>query len=837
VDTVQTYSLNGEETVLDSPPVAPLRPQLSMPPPPPPRVAVAAARSHSTQSHVGQEAKEEVDELNRENVIDLPKSQCRVLPSRPNGWCFYLSVISAIKMLRDPTDTEVTDEEAQELATEISDYLRGLPQNDPSIILIQGLLQRRIPAGPADQRVQALDAAKAAIDADPAIEEEIKGALKESLDFQYRHSAEGAVYETDRNGKVVDSVEEYITGLNTPFQGDVHQGPLIWPDASIIGRLVGIHRDVGIRIYVPRDSDYHLIADFADEGIQNYVTIVYVNRNHYDILVCSPPPSTDATARELPRRPQISTTRATIGSRFLSALKTAKRKLTFSSLKKGIGKLGAGLKKAYKLVRTGQFKGEIIVSGERVRIDETDFNEAKFVDVVSFSKKYFPGYEGDDLETAKAVFSMIFHINYDSSKNNFLPPCNAEEREILMLGLINRRQTLFTEMKKIQLVRGDAVILRTKLELYERLSIIIGELERHEAAGRCQEYNPDGSPAGFKKVNLKDEDEMRNLLRQFAFLVLQAKMEVPQYSYATADAKELLTKLNQEKISQDEMEQYLLMWREQALAKGEPENIPRIIAEILDGVNAQPGLLQLMLDDELESLFAQIVETARREYDVDTGRGGPPQILIAFNDFIRTLEEQGADFKTKVLRLILWIIQKNKECWDILSGLRGEEAARVRELQRHTAELAESQRELAAAQRRLEESEARYRGCLGQSAGLEGNAARTQAALERLNAEFEAYKESQARALEAAQRESQCRGDQGAVRTEIEKLQARIGEAEARAAAAAAANTAINRDLAAERSRTAILERERDLLRQQLPPAAAAAAARLEAPPQLKGAA
>ena len=775
-----------------------------------------------TEATAGSNVQEELDVIDAQGDAQLPVAEYSVVTVPGNGWCLYLSVLIAKEMLRRGIPIDAMKEEdrwnpqALELAQSVSEELKKQPADGPIRALIEGLLQRNAPADiPDAERDAKRDEALAAIDADDSINIDLKAGLKESLRFQY--VKDGSTFEKGRDEQPIQNYDEYVTKLSESLNDDIKQGPKVWPDAAVIGNIVGDLLSLNIYIYQRAGNYYNLVAKFGDADSESKIKILYVNRNHFDILYHTHFP-TDAKATELAQPAAQGTQKSvSIGRRFLTALRTAKKKFSVASLKQGISKFGKGIKDSRKLLKTGQFKGEIIVAGERVRVDETDFLDDGEYNIASFSKKFFPGFEGDDLEAAKAVFSMIFHINYDTANDNFLPPCDEEQRKILLTGLATRRETLYAEMKNIQEQRGDAIILRTKLELYERLNILILELQRHEASGRCQEYNADGSPAGFKKINLEMEEQMRQLLRQFAFITLQAKMEVPEYADTTDNAKEILTRLNEDKLNREEMNGYLMLWREQAAQMDPPQNIPRIIAEILDGVDAQPGVIAAMVDDERDSLFAEIVRLAREEYQVNTRDQEAPRLLTEFNEFIQTLEEeQVPDSNRKLMRLISWILRKNKECWDTLGALQGDEAARAAAVENGAMKTAQVQRELTAAKQKLTDCEARYRQTLESNSKLEGARAQTQAQLAQLQADYDGYKEAQAQVLATAQREASCRAEQGPAKAALAEIQARVTAAEADAAAARAASANLSTALNEKTQQTASLERERDSLQRQL---------------------
>jgi myosin heavy subunit len=348
----------------------------------------------------------------------------------------------------------------------------------------------------------------------------------------------------------------------------------------------------------------------------------------------------------------------------MSALQSAKKKLSLASMKKGVKELGQKAYRAGRVLVTGQFQGEIIVTGERVRLDEEGFNPGDESEITSFKTKYFPKLMDDEtqLETVKSVFKMIFNI--DRSDDQIKLPCDDQEQEILLDGLTTRRETLWMELKNLYEMRGTAALLRTKLQIYERLNILIMNLQRDEDLGICQDYNPDGTPAGFRKINLEDENNMRELLRNFVFLILQAKMPVEEFSDTTNTARELVTTINENKISENEMDTYLSLWREQAAFAN--ENIPNIIAEVLEGVDAQPGLVNILVDDQLNSLYKEIVKEAIINYEASVS-----YLIPEFNEFLKEIIDNS--FKDKVIAVIKWILTKNIACTQTLEELKKQE--------------------------------------------------------------------------------------------------------------------------------------------------------------------
>jgi len=294
---------------------------------------------------------------------------------------------------------------------------------------------------------------------------------------------------------------------------------------------------------------------------------------------------------------------------------------------------------------------EISVAGEKVRIEETDFVEPANGDVVSFRKKYFPEEDEEFLKKAPFVFNKVFTYK---AANGVMPPCDIAERQIIRMGLDNRIMMLLQEIHQLRNREGDVAHLRAKIGHYNTLEGLIKDFDESIEQGSCQDYNDDGSSKGFRRIDNEMEEEIRNLLRQFAFIILQAHSPVTEYSRSTEEARAIVTKLRDNVLTKDNMDEYLKLWREQAADTG--GNIPVILGEVLTGTDTQTGILETMLDDALNSLYTDIVDMVRDHY------AEVPELLTSFNaDFIANLTQ--TDPKRKVMSLILWIINTNKKCW------------------------------------------------------------------------------------------------------------------------------------------------------------------------------
>ena len=108
-------------------------------------------------------------------------------------------------------------------------------------------------------------------------------------------------------------------------------------------------------------------------------------------------------------------------------------------------------------------KGLIIIAGEQVQIDETNYNPNQYTDRVSFKDKYFPVATDSELVDAVRVFNQMFGGPSPMTLSNPMPPCNPADMSILMEGLQTRFTTLADEIEILEGIQGDTDILRTKI--------------------------------------------------------------------------------------------------------------------------------------------------------------------------------------------------------------------------------------------------------------------------------------------------------------------------------------------------------------------------------------
>lgn len=676
----------------------------------------------------------------------------------------------------DPNDPRLQQLSLQ-TATNIS---RVVLTNVETVTKIQLLLEDKFSV---TANLRDLDKKLAEVDQDPSAKEDPKlaEALKESLRMQY--VKDGDIYMMGQDGEPFADVTDYVLKLATPMDpADLSQGPVAWPDAAVIGKVIAEMSNVKLYIYQLIQDKYQLVASFGTESTTDKkINILYTNRNHYSILT-QIGSITDAKAMQLGVKPNKSST----PNKFLSTLQAARTKMAGTVLRQELAKSDvSGV--AVSGVAVKRYRQEIIVAGERVRLNEDGFDPSTHDDVAAFSSCYFPGETA--LEGAKAIFSKVFARDTFKSGAVLRPPCDDDEYKILLGGLANRLETLNAEMQKIRKMAGDTVLLRFKLELYDRIRILMEELDDSFKNGICQEYNEDGSPKGFKVMNLQLDNQVRDLLRQFAFMALQAQMPVEKYDHVTADARAMMDQLDDLNISKQEMANYIKTWNEQASQMDPPQSIPNIIAEVLDATDDQPGLVSTMVDDQLESIYTQILVTARQEYGIRSSTGDVPAILTEFEAYITTLETTVPDFRTRVMNLIQWILKKNKSCIDKLSAAQQEERANMTDLVSKAGDLNQSRAELAAVKHNLNASEEKLKKSQPQ-----GMTAEEAIRYSELVAEYEAYKSAQERLLHEVSNKNIALEASAAATSFSQRKTAEIEHA---AAAASSATVALENTLAA----------------------------------------
>jgi hypothetical protein len=492
---------------------------------------------------------------------------------------------------------------------------------------------------------------------------------------------------------------------------------------------------------------------------------------------------------------------------FKRTLSAVRKRLPARSLKSAKAKAKGKIKAGRRFLVTGNFVGEVIVAGERVRLDEHNFNPDRFYDVVSFHQMYFPNRsDPTELTREKEVFTRVFGDGAPVDPATQAPslPCSGEEADILFEGLMNRFERLRNDTVLLYEQIGDTSDVRARIDHAQRLKLFIDMLQMSKESGRCIDFTDLSSVTG---KDVQTEEEIRQLLRQFAFMILQARSPVAEYSERTKMVQDFIEELRRDPISEEEMNAFLALWKEQALAKGEPEGIPAILGEVLETTSTQKGILDTMLEDRLDALYKMIVKEVRDDYSVD---GVPAELLETFNTFLS--KELGPrlgemSLQEKVVAVVKQVVKMNLDCWNkykekdtLVAGLEGAKKTLERSYQEALLELETLSEEKAEATRKFEEAEGKVTELTGRVMGLETSLEFKTAAL----AEAEELAGSQR--AEVGIRINEIQAELNAVNAKLEMAAAEAAEHEAAAVAAVAAQTAAAAALADEKEKHETLQ-------------------------------
>ena len=546
-----------------------------------------------------------------------------------------------------------------------------------------------------------------------------------------------------REGKAI-TVDEYLTALATPVNpGNLDEGPQAVPDPAALLPIVStVRNEVKLTLYQPSgaaEGMYTPTVRAGSDASPRDLHILYKGPTDYAILIPKGPvvaadaagaaatapvaadaapaapaerrggraanAMTNARARGLnAKEVPPPSARAEGEGKLRRAMRSAAGRLSAKSLKDAKARLGKAAKATRRLIVTGNYVGEVIIAGERVRLNEENFNPDKFYDVVSFHDKYFPHKGITDLAKEKETFGRVFGDGAPVAPGTAAPslPCEPKDAEVLLEGLKTRFEGLRNETVLLYEQVGETVDVRARIDHIQRLKLFIDGLERAKRDGTCVDFQ---DLSAVTEKDVRTEEEIRALLRQFAFMILQARAPVPEYADRTRIVQDFIEELQRDPISEEEMNAYLILWKEQAAARGIPDAMPTVLGEVLDTTSTQRGLLDMMLEDKLEALYNKIMEAVRVDYSV---AGVSPALLEEFNRFI--LEEITTKGSTmspqeRVVAVVKKVVGMNLNCWQefkkkeaLIESLQAEVHTLQGYLQKAEVKLEEySQKEVVAA--------------------------------------------------------------------------------------------------------------------------------------------
>ena len=725
-------------------------------------------------------------------VETLPVSAFNLIRIPANGWNLYNSILVANHIEVSGRIPDLYKElpsfntQAQTLSKQIT---QSLEESDKNFFATM-MTQYRIPDNATNDM---LKVKLSEIDADSSLDTSLKDNIKQSLRFQYQKNS--AVYQNDREGTLIDTPNKYITLLSTPLDAnDLSKGPKASPDIAYLTPKIANAVKVSVYIFRPSSSQpdvYKLVSASKVDSAPD-VKILHVNRN--DISILSEKVRTDAKAMGL--------------GKVAKAITSAKDK-TLKQITEDI-----------EVPPEIKFKDHIVVGAEKVVLNDNDDEilntetGTNFLGMVSFKHKYFPGEDDKTLEVARFVFNLFFN---EIAREDPAPPCSNEDYEVLLRGLTNRRNTLYEEIERQRGRDDDTLELRSLIIKFQTLEALIKSLEWQVINGTCQDYDKDGAPGGFSRISSQQEDEIRSLLRQFAFIVLQAKNPVAQYSDRTEEAKGIVEELRNDPVNANTMDKYLETWNEQAKKAG--SSMPRILMEVLDRTDTQTGIIDKMAQDQIDELLKEIIGIGRQSFTHDTvgqqGGGTGQTQLQDFETIISQIEQEQNVPKDKALRIVRWIIDNTRSQWENLTQLKDKEGnlasdveGKAKEIEVLTAKIAEVEKAVADTEKRLKEKTI-------EAADLKGNVAGKDAKVKEEEAKIRAERDDLALQIATLQTQLEAKTkDYDTIIGELKALRTSCAAGEANAADSAASVEKLNEQLAAVQQQLALMTKENTQLKE-----------------------
>jgi hypothetical protein len=449
------------------------------------------------------------------------------------------------------------------------------------------------------------------------------------------------------------TVDRYLENLRTTKGAAYSSGPIEWADGNIMGSLYTMLTNTPIRIYeaVPQKSVYRLKFKSADGLIdrskpaKNPISLLFEETvdgaghasGHYKWLK----PKDIAPSRLAKSRNAMAKFGAAAGTSVLSKWATAKAAAAAAP-----GRIASGMKSAKRALAEaqkqlrGDGKSQVVVAGEIVVFDNS-IDTKKHPEAVPFLGKYV--LDQNKALLAVGVFTKMFKAGSGFNINDPLPPCNPDEKQLLMECLGTRLDTLRGDVIRMQADFGDSVRTRAGLERFLRLKILIDALDQNDD---CQHYDT----RLIVEIDPKDDARIKALLRQFAFLILQGRHPLPNWVEKSIGAKALVNALEKNPISEEDMMTY--MGEYAALVEG---GVPNSITNILNSTGAQSGFLETMVTAAQETLLNQVVDAIKKALE--------GELLNRFNDVVAALGSSVPPHQ-KILDVLGWLVEQYKVCME-----------------------------------------------------------------------------------------------------------------------------------------------------------------------------
>jgi hypothetical protein len=696
-------------------------------------------------------------EASPEKSIELlPVSSLHRIKLNPNGWNFYSALFigkheAETGVVLNIEDKDVIDDLNQESREFSNDIYEELNDNPNDVQHVRLMMKVPIPKT-QDETEELIESINARTD----INEDQKQKMKSSVPF-----LDDGIYTTTRDESGITTEQEYMGFLSLPLNKDVlDDGPAASPDISLLLPYASKLLKASIHVYRPSKSQpdkYRLMMKEGDKEL--VIRILYKGKDNISALI--PIGRTDASAIGL-------------GGNVRKAIHAAK-----DSLERRAAEIGDDLSKK-NIQKTVRVAKEVVMLDEDDADIITDTEAGSyFGGVVSFKEKYFPEKEGEVLETLKDAFNTFF--KKDADLLDPLPPCDENHVVVILTGLTNRKETLFDEIQKKRNRDEDSIQLRELIVKYQQLESLVKGLEWQKEQGNCQNFDDEGNPGGFSKIDSEQEKEISGLLRQFAFVVLQAKNPVAEYSDRTDEATELVEALREDPLTPDKMDEYIKTWREQA--KKDDEYMPNILAEILERTDTQTGLIDSLTTEQMDEFYKNVERMGRESFSKgeappqlpDTTSPAPLALTNApaeapfdpsavatagkglqsggsqreeVEQIVSKLIEEEPMPREKAYKLVKWIINTTREQWSNLNESKNEEQQLTGELSDKLAEIEKLSRDVQEAKEAMANLEGQVSNKAVEVAELQGEIGKAGASAKEKDASYQAEMERSRQNLE-----------------------------------------------------------------------------------------
>ncbi len=438
----------------------------------------------------------------------------------------------------------------------------------------------------------------------------------------------------------------------------------------------------------------------------------------------------------------------------------------------------------YKLQET--VPQEINILGEQVRL----FADKQFkgrAGAASFQREYFPEANEERLKFARSVFAAVFGPKSKFSLETPLYPCDPAERDVLKEGLVRRFYGLRASL--LELMDQEDIKILEKKEAYEhlmRLKQLIETMDKiyEESNGACiDNYDPASGRLSVPMDEL-EEKGLRNLLRQFVFLVLQGSQPLENWKQRQAmDPVDLLERLKEQDITDAEMAQYL-----EERTKTGYTDVPVFLHNLLQEIQSKDVGTALAMDAEFKAVYDQLKGILHANAEGNTGRP----------EKIGKIDGMSEPYRDKLIKLINLFQEFYQESTAALTKAQADLADCEKQAAASKTALDNKEKDIKGLQTLQENQEDELRKLMSQLEGAIGSGASAGTPPEKLLSEIQAL----------TQQLIKLRADAETLRAEKEKAATEAATASGRVEGARVAEAKARGEVEDMKTKVATLERQ-----------------------------